>query len=69
MGLPVQEIPITMGGEDFAYFLQQVPGCIFRLGVYDEAVGAVYPLHNSRFKLDESVLTAGLEMFLGLLTR
>jgi len=69
LGLPVQEIPITMGGEDFAYFLQQVPGCIFRLGVYDESVGAVYPLHNSRFKLDESVLTAGLEMFLGLLTR
>src|SRR5581483_220422 len=33
-GIPVESPPPTMGGEDFAYFAQRVPGVMVRLGIY-----------------------------------
>ena len=38
-GFTVERPPPTMGGEDFAYFAQRVPGVMVRLGIYNEAVG------------------------------
>jgi amidohydrolase len=46
----------SMGGEDFAEYLQSVPGCFVFLGACGEKV---YPWHNERFDIDESVLPAG----------
>ena len=45
----------SMGGEDFAYYLQGVPGCMVRVG---SASGPEtrYPLHHARFDLDEGAL-------------
>ena len=45
----------SMGGEDFAFYLQHVPGAMLRIG---SAGGAEtrYPLHHARFDLDESAL-------------
>ena len=45
----------SMGGEDFAYYLQKVPGCMVRVG---SASGPEtrYPLHHARFDLDEGAL-------------
>lgn len=51
----------TMGGEDFSYFAERVPGLLIRLGVRNEAVEAVHSLHSSAFRLDESVLPRGVE--------
>ena len=34
---PEKFVPVarpSMGGEDFSYYLQQVPGCFFLVGVY-----------------------------------
>ncbi len=45
----------SLGGEDFAYYLQKVPGAFYRLGV-----GPNYPLHNSKFAPDERVLGIGM---------
>lgn len=53
----------TMGGEDFAYFLKEVPGCYFWLGgrnVNDERTHA--SKHNPYFTFDESVLKYGVEI-------
>jgi amidohydrolase len=49
----------VMGGEDMAYFLEQVPGTYFFLGSIMEQEGVQYPHHNSRFMLDESVFVTG----------
>jgi len=46
----------TMGGEDFSYFLEQVPGAFFVVGTYNEAKGIVNALHNPKFDIDEDVL-------------
>jgi len=46
----------TMGGEDFSYFLEKVPGAFFVVGTYNEAKGIVNSLHNPLFDIDEDVL-------------
>ncbi|HEY9762166.1 MAG TPA: M20 family metallopeptidase [Trichocoleus sp.] len=53
----------TMGGEDMAFFLEQVPGCYFFLGSANAAKQLDYPHHHPRFDFDESVLPIGVEMF------
>ncbi len=59
----VEFLQPSMGGEDFAYYLEKVPGSFFRLGCRNEQKGFVHPFHNSRFDLDETVLPFGVEMF------
>jgi amidohydrolase len=49
-----------MGGEDFAYFAQRVPGLLVRLGVRSEEEGAVHPIHSALFRLDERALRYGV---------
>ena len=49
----------TMGGEDFAYFLQKIPGAIFWLGCGNEAKGITEMLHNPNFLMDEDALILG----------
>ncbi|RKQ60587.1 amidohydrolase [Thermovibrio guaymasensis] len=58
----------TMGGEDFSVYLQYVPGTFIRLGSRNEEKGTVYPLHNSRFDVDEDALPVGVavESYLAL---
>lgn len=51
----------TMGGEDFAYFAQRVPGLLVRLGVRSAEEGAVHPIHSPLFRLDERALRYGVE--------
>ena len=48
----------SMGGEDFAAYLEHAPGAMFRLGVRSGALGAA-PLHSPHFDLDERALAAG----------
>lgn len=54
----------TMGGEDMAFFLEQVPGCYFFLGSANPSLKLDYPHHHPRFDFDESVLSVGVEMFI-----
>jgi amidohydrolase len=48
----------SMGGEDFAYYLERVPGAMFRLGAAPEGSPGV-PLHSPAFDLDERALIVG----------
>lgn len=48
----------SMGGEDFSYYLQQVPGCYVRFGSARDGVEQ-YPAHSSKFNIDEDVLAVG----------
>lgn len=53
----------TMGSEDMAFFLQEVPGCYFFLGSANLSKNLVYPHHHPRFDFDETVLGIGVEIF------
>jgi len=53
----------TMGSEDMAFFLEQVPGCYFFLGSANPDLGLNYPHHHPRFDFDETALGMGVEMF------
>ncbi len=51
----------SMGAEDFACFSSKVPGAYFFLGARPQK-GEVYPWHNPRFDIDESVLSQGASL-------
>ncbi|MDJ0509417.1 MAG: M20 family metallopeptidase [Crocosphaera sp.] len=59
----------TMGGEDMSFFLQEVPGCYFFLGSANQEKGLAYPHHHPRFDFDETVLSLGVEMFVGCIEK
>jgi hippurate hydrolase len=62
-GDSVLELPNpSMGGEDFAYFLEKVPGAFIWLGVGEDASG----LHTPRFAFDEDILPRGAALFAAL---
>jgi amidohydrolase len=50
----------TMGSEDAAYFMQQIPGCYFFLGASNAEKGFDFPHHNSCFDFDEQALVLGV---------
>jgi len=50
-----------MGAEDFAWYLEQVPGAIFRLGTNGRA-GTDYELHHPKFDIDETALAVGVKV-------
>lgn len=57
----------SMGAEDFAYYLEKVPGAFFRLGIRNESKGIIHPYHSSLFDIDEDVLPFGVEMFIRII--
>ena len=58
----------SMGGEDFSYFANIKPGCMFRLGVANQEKGIVHGLHNSRFDIDERALEIGSNAIFNFIT-
>lgn len=55
----VIEAPISMGGDDFAFFLEKIPGCYFRLGTKNPNSEVIHNLHNGHFDIDERSLHLG----------
>jgi amidohydrolase len=49
----VVELDPVMGGEDFAYFLREVPGAFLFFGMGD---GTQFPHHHPGFDIDEKAL-------------
>ncbi len=50
----------TMGSEDAAFFMREVPGCYFFLGAANAEKGFTAPHHNPHFDFDEEALVLGL---------
>jgi amidohydrolase len=59
---------LSMGGEDFSYFLQEVPGCFFFVGSapIDKKPLSV-PHHCSHFDFDERALLVGSSVYTQLI--
>ena len=52
----------SMGSEDFAYYLERVPGTMFRLGAAGD--NGTWPgLHTPMFDVDERCLAVGAKIF------
>ncbi|MEA3348049.1 MAG: hypothetical protein U9Q39_03195, partial [Pseudomonadota bacterium] len=49
-----------LGGEDFARFAEQVPGCYLFFGCGNHERGIIHPLHSSLFDIDEKALDIAL---------
>jgi amidohydrolase len=49
----------SMGGEDFAWYLESVPGALARLGVREPGAPA-FDLHQGTFDIDEDALAVGV---------
>jgi len=53
----------TLGGEDFAYFNQKVPGVMALVGGGNKEKNAAYPHHHEKFNIDEDALPIGVSLY------
>ncbi|MBN1118333.1 MAG: amidohydrolase [Bacteroidales bacterium] len=56
----VEDINLRMISEDFAYYAQFAPSCFYYLGVKPKDSEEYYPLHSSKFNIDERALKTGI---------
>jgi amidohydrolase len=50
----------SLGGEDFAWYLEHVPGAMARLGVRARGVETAADLHTPGFSADEDAIAIGM---------
>jgi amidohydrolase len=55
----VEELPMRMTAEDFAYFSQELPVCFYRLGTGNKSKGITSGVHTPTFDIDENALKIG----------
>ena len=61
---------LSMGGEDFSYYLQKVPGCFFFVGsAPDKQKLFETPHHCSHFDMDERALLVGPSIYLNIIDK
>ncbi|OEJ25356.1 N-acyl-L-amino acid amidohydrolase [Streptomyces agglomeratus] len=59
----IEDTEQSLGGEDFSWYLEQVPGAMARLGVRTPGDTARRDLHRGDFDVDEAAIEAGVELF------
>jgi amidohydrolase len=59
----VEDTEQSLGGEDFSWYLEQVPGALARLGVQPVGDTARRDLHQCDFDVDEGAIKVGVELF------
>jgi amidohydrolase len=55
----VIDLPIRMTADDFAYYLQKIPGTYYRLGTGNKRKGITHNVHTPYFDIDENALYYG----------
>ncbi len=58
----VEELPLRMTAEDFAFITQKVPSCFFRLGTGNTKNNIVSGVHTATFDVDEQCLEVGMAL-------
>ncbi|WP_327135674.1 amidohydrolase [Streptomyces sp. NBC_01343] len=59
----IEDTEQSLGGEDFSWYLEHVPGAMARLGVHAPGTAAKRDLHRGDFDVDESAIGVGVEFF------
>ncbi len=54
--------PQSLGGEDFAWYLESVPGSLFRLGTRRPGSGDDFDIHQPMFDVDERCIAVGIKV-------
>ncbi len=54
--------PQSLGGEDFAWFLESIPGSLFRLGTRRPGSLDDYDIHQPLFDVDERCIGVGIKV-------
>jgi len=57
-----EDIEPFFGAEDFAHYLDEIPGVYMGLGTRNVGKGIIESNHSSRFDIDEDILVRGAEM-------
>jgi amidohydrolase len=52
----VEDLPLRMTAEDFAYISQVIPSCFYRLGTGNKLKGITSGVHTATFDIDEEAL-------------
>src|SRR5205814_1298500 len=60
----IVEAEVSMGGEDFAFYLEQVPGAMVRLGTGIAGSVENFDIHQSRFDVDERSIGYGIRVMM-----
>lgn len=58
----VEELPLRMTAEDFAFISQKVPSCFFRLGTGNSNKKITSGVHTPTFNIDEKALEIGMSL-------
>ncbi len=59
----VEDTEQSLGGEDFSWYLEHVPGAMARLGVHPPGGSVKKDLHRGDFDVDEDAIGVGVEFF------
>ncbi|MFD8974995.1 MULTISPECIES: amidohydrolase [Streptomyces] len=59
----IEDTEQSLGGEDFSWYLEHVPGAMARLGVRTPGDTRVRDLHTGDFDVDERCIEAAVELF------
>ncbi|PBQ33095.1 N-acyl-L-amino acid amidohydrolase [Sphingobacteriaceae bacterium] len=62
----VEELPLRMTAEDFAFITQKVPSCFFRLGTANKEKRITSGVHTATFDIDERALEIGMGLMADL---
>lgn len=50
-GYEIKQVPLSLAGEDFAYYQQHIPGVFINIGT-----GGAYSIHHPKFTVDDAAL-------------
>jgi amidohydrolase len=56
----------SLGGEDFGWYLEKVPGALARLGVRSAGSAPAADLHHPEFDVDEATIDVGVALLAGV---
>jgi metal-dependent amidase/aminoacylase/carboxypeptidase family protein len=54
--------PQSLGGEDFAWYLESIPGSLFRLGTREPGSVEEFDIHQPMFDVDEQCIAVGVKV-------
>jgi metal-dependent amidase/aminoacylase/carboxypeptidase family protein len=58
----IRPTPQSLGGEDFAWYLESIPGALARLGTRCPASAEDFDIHQSAFDVDERAIAVGVRV-------
>jgi amidohydrolase len=58
----ITEAPQSLGGEDFAWYLESIPGALARLGTRAPGSAADFDIHQAVFDVDERAIGYGVRL-------